>query len=420
VTVSVSTFPAFCAVGESVTLIGTSDLYDDDAVEWELVSVPSASRLPLGKIVERSPAVVRVRGARLTFHAGNTAKGIPATITCNSNNFVEPGFVEGMALSVAASTSNNGNYTIAKVEARTLTLAANDVLVNESATSNLTAQYVGNNGPPSNVLTFDCSGDFQISNFEYFNFRGQHRLMSKGTSTISVGEYLELPIETVGGHNSTLRVLICGTVVRRAELVRATSDIARLAALDATVIAALAALEGVAVTGIDVDFVEDVRTLARKMGEHFIYATSHPAALDTTNTLLREPAYSVPTAIAALNEAATRLQAHREATLSGGLWHSADDSKNTLQVAPSATTLAQAIVLKADLRVRSFTRHLAQILTPLVHVTTDALNGMDAPLTLPSAIAAYLDFVASHTITAASGEAEGVADAMASWGFRAA
>lgn len=76
-------------------------------------------------------------------------------------------------------------------------------------------------------------------------------------------------------------------------------------------------------------------------------------------------------------------------------------------------------MLKADLRERCYGRHRAQIASPACHGVSDTNNIMADPLTLPSAIVAYLDFVATNAPSVPAGESEGIGDAQAAWGFRA-
>jgi hypothetical protein len=142
---------------------------------------------------------------------------------------------------------------------------------------------------------------------------------------------------------------------------------------------------------------------------------------DSKNVLLVEAAKSVPAGIRRLNDLASKFRGHAESGTSGGGWHAAgqDDTKNTLQVAPIAQSLGEAIVLKADLRERCYRRHIAQTSDPASHGLADGVNTIDDPLTLPATIAAYLDFVANNAPSIPAGESEGIGDAQAAWGFRA-
>ena len=283
-------------------------------------------------------------------------------------------------------------------------------------------------GNASQTFVPDASGEYSVSASGFQEIGGGaagtwRKFLGTETTTIHVGGYVEMPIAPVNGHGSTLRLLIVNETVRGAELVDPATELARVAALDATVAAAVTALEGVAVNSLDVDFVTDVNTLCTKIAAHIIlvggFSAVHYSA-DTTNTLLREPANSLPAALDRLNEAAARFAGgHLQATGAGGTWHATDDGSSTLQVAPKAATLGEATVLKADLRERVFERHRLLIASPACHGAADTVNVMDPPLTLPTAIVAYLDFIATNAPSVPAGESEGIGDAQAAWGFRA-
>jgi hypothetical protein len=435
-TLSLSTLPLYVAVGEPCALLGSSDAAADEDTQWELTAVPVGSRLALGQIVERHPMTVRVNLERFTFVPATSAPVAPAAITRSQGSFIAAGFTVGMTVDISGSASNNKRVTLDAVTAERLTLGLLDDLTTETATASLLGADYGAGGAPSNIITFDVPGEYAVLATERFtaqampSFAGhpfaapQSRVLSTASTTIYVGAYAELPIVPVNGHAVTLRLLVVNDTVRRAELVRPATELARVATLDPTVAAAVAALEGVAVNSLDVEFVADVNTLCEKIAAHFLATTESSgvhAYADTTNTILREKAYSVPAALARLNEASTRLTSHREATLAGGTWHAGgDDTKNTLQVAPTATTLGEAIVLKADLRERSYERHRVTVSLPAAHAAPDVTNSMAAPLALPSAIVAYLDFIANNTPSAVAGESEGIADIQAALGFRTA
>jgi len=209
--------------------------------------------------------------------------------------------------------------------------------------------------------------------------------------------------------------------VRAAELANPLTETARLAALDPTVAAAVTALVGVTVANLDVDFVTDVNAMALAYERHRILVgipNVHNSA-DSTNAMLREDSASIPAAIARLNDLAQKFTNHRVATSAGGAWHNADDESSTLQVAPGATSLGEAVVLKADLRERGLERHRVIVGASSAHDSADTTNTMSDPLPLPSAIVAFLDYVAAAS-SAVAGEPEGIADAVAGLGFRSA
>lgn len=297
------------------------------------------------------------------------------------------------------------------------------------ATSALSlGKIVDAQGDATQTFTPDVPGEYTVSSAARQEVGGGERgtwvkLLGVESATIHVGGYVELPIVPVNGHGSTLRLLVVNETVRGAELVSPATELARVAALDATVAAAVTAIKGIAVNSLDVDFVSDVNALATAYEAHRVkvgLGSVVHAGADTTNALLREPAYSIPAAIERLNDIADKLGKHQQALSSGGTWHGGgDDTKNTLQVAPKATTLGEATVLKADLRERVYERHRIQVASPSSHGAADSVNFLAPPLPLPSAIVAYLDFIATNAPSAASGESEGIADAQAAWGFRA-
>lgn len=287
------------------------------------------------------------------------------------------------------------------------------------------------NGTIVNTFTPDAPGEYGFQALEYHNTepsgayasdplsQARHDLKSVYAATINVGTTLDLPIVPVNGHSSTLRITVVGDHVRAAALVEPATDLARMAALDTTVAAAVSALVGVLVTGIDVDFDEDVNDLCEKFTDHIILTTgSVHFEADLTNTLIREPAYATASGINRLNELSSKFAGHREATLTGGDWHDSDDNKDVLAVAPFATTLAEAIVLKADLRERGYERHRVLTANPDSHGNPDNTNAMPNPLPLPVAIVAYLDFISNNAPDIPAGEGEGIGDAQAAWGFR--
>ena len=282
-------------------------------------------------------------------------------------------------------------------------------------------------GARTDTFTPDVAGEYAVSAFVSQEVGGGAtgtwiKRLGIETATIHVGGYLEMPIVPVSGHSSVLRLLVVNNSVATAALVRPATELARVAALDATVAAAVTALEGVAVNSLDVDFVTDTNTLCTKYLGHIAaygFGGVHAMA-DSTNVLLVEAAKSVPAALRRLNDLASKFRGHAESGTAGGGWHSGgDDSKNTLQVAPGAQSLGEAVVLKADLRERCYRRHIAQIADPASHGLADGVNTIADPLPLPTAIAAYLDFVASNAPSIPAGEGEGIGDAQAAWGFRA-
>lgn len=425
-TLSIS--PAYPASGEPVTLLAESSLAADDTVQWELTSVPSKSTLATGLLVTPPPKVARTKSAPMSFVARSTQRGHRASITRGSGSFVAEGYLPGMALTISGSTSNDSIVTISAVEAQRLVLGPNDVLTAESATVTLTGSLDDPNRTPVNMLTCDVPGEYTFVAYEYLPLdmgaAGQSlKLVSTSTTTIHVGGYLDLPIEPVNGHGSTLRILVVNETVRGAALINPRTDLARVAALDATVAAAVTALVGVAVGSLDAAFIATVNEGCDAYEAHRVLTGGGPVhgVADSTNALVREYAWSIPTALARLNDWSDKLRKHMEAGTSGATHHDEDDTKNTLQVKPTAQNLGEGVVLLADLRNRVFNRHVAQIDDPDSHRTADTTNDVPPATsgTLSYAVEKYLDYIAAG-VSAAAGESEGAADAQALYGFRAA
>ena len=428
---ALTTSPTYPVAGTPTTLAGTSDTYYDDAIEWSLDAVPSASRLALGRVVANHPGIPRTGSVALVFHAEDTVTGQPARISRSAGSFVANGFTVGARVAISGTASNDKQVTIAAVSPLSLTLDAADTLTAESITAALSGVYAPV-GAASNVLTFDVPGEYTLTAYEWFVFdglgaysgdplgAGRRELKSTASFTVHVGAALDLPIAPVNGHGSTLRIVVVSDTVRAAELVSPATELARVAALDATVSASVAALVGIAVNSLDVDFVTDVDDLATLAAAHWLMTHPVHVSADTSTVMLREPSYSVPAAIVRLNDLVAKHLAHQEATSAGGTWHGGrDDTKNTLQVPTSAANLTEAIVLKADFRERVYRRHLNQTASPASHGGVDGTNIPSTPVKkLPAAIRDYLDFVALGSASVPAGESEGIGDAQAAWGFR--
>lgn len=235
------------------------------------------------------------------------------------------------------------------------------------------------------------------------------------STTVYVGAYADLEVRTAEGHGATLRLTVANATVRAAEWVDFTSERARMASLQAGVVAALAALVDVTVANLDDALVADVAALMSAYSAHRILTAGpvHRSSGDTTNTLSKSTPYAVASAIDALNDLHDKLVAHMT---TGGAWHQADDTKN-VPVARKASDLASATVLRADLRERVYERHRVQTSAPAAHDNADNTNTMGAPKPLTSCIVAFLDALVTETPTAGTGEQEGAGDLANAFGF---
>lgn len=279
------------------------------------------------------------------------------------------------------------------------------------------------------VFTPDVPGEYGVTSYNYQELCPDPatgiilKLLGTTATTINAGGYADLPIVPVNGHKSTLRLTVVGDYVRAAELINPATTIARNAALDATVAAAVEALVDVTVAGLDSDLETNANDLRTNFEAHRQRVGSGPSyhlAVDWVDTMVAQASRSNQYAIGATQDAAFKIVGHLRKEAGGTQWHSEEDSENVLAVSPRCATLEQATVLSADLRERVYERHriLSSLTTPASHIGADALNALAAPGLLTTAIVAYLDYVVDNNPSAAAGEAEGLADASAKYGFR--
>ena len=304
----------------------------------------------------------------------------------------------------------------------TAPIAALDVAEQELNTESFTPDVAGEYG----FTAYDIRQVIAIPQYAGDPSGDQRwELLATGHGTIHVGDYTDLPIVAESGDGATLRLLVVDTTVRGASLVDSTTDLARVAALDATTVAALAALVGVAVGSVGTALTSGVNDLLSNYAGHRATVVGppnvHPSA-DNQNTCNRDDADSDEGAILVLNELRDVLIAHcQNSTATGGSWHREDDYSST-PVAGPATDRASATVLSADMRERVYERHrvldLADGDNPAPHNTNDTANPLAAPTVLDTAIISYLDALAIANPTPPAGEAEGLADMAHAFGFR--
>lgn len=326
---AVSASPTYPAAGDEVTLTLTGATALETVYEFELTSVPSASALSAGKLVD--------------------------------------------AFGVAIST--------------------------------FTPDVAGSYGITGYAYTFYSGGSAPYENSPTGEVR--RRLTSSATASVAAGTAMILPIVTKRGEGATLRLVSVDTTVRDASLVAPLSELSRVAALDSTVVAALAAMVGVAVAALDVDLATDVRNMQAAYLGHRTGSSSWHSQADTVNVITHGAPYSVDDSVVALNELYDRIVAHEAAT---GDVHTNADTKN-VPVTAKASALGSAIVTKADLRERCYERHrvMGNSGTPAVHLNAggDTTYAMAAPLQLPAFISVFLDVLSAASQTPPTGEASG-------------
>lgn len=269
------------------------------------------------------------------------------------------------------------------------------------------------------TFTPDIDGKYEVTPYDIRAYLGQPshegdaggapRLVVAATTvrtTVHVVSPVDLRIATLAGHDSTLRLGVHELAIRSAALVDPATDLARLAALDATVAGAVEALVDTAVSTYNTTVATRVAALRTAYEAHRTNSGGvFHASADTTNVTNFEPPASDDAAIACLQDLYAKIIGHELAGASGGTWHTNDDTRNNVAT-PSPLTKAQATVVLADLEERVYERHRVQTATPTVHGAADNTNTLAAPNLLTTAIVAYLDFIASNAAVEIDNENE--------------
>jgi len=281
-------------------------------------------------------------------------------------------------------------------------------------------------GAHVSAFTPDVAGAYSFSGYVYCQLhdhgqqKGETRLVFKEeqTATVYVCDLLNLPVVTTLGHGATIQIGVCNATVRSAEFVNPTTEVGRLATLDATALASLSTMVDVAVTAIDDTLQAAVTDLYDNFLKHRTNSTH--SASDTVNVITRRTPYSNASAIADLNDFQDKMLAHMMPGTTGVNTHNtADDTKN-LPLVAKATDAAEAVVLSSDLRFRVYSRHISQHASPASHTGSgDTSNTLIAAKPLAAAIRDYLDALSVLT-SAPAGEQQGALDAALRFGFKRA
>lgn len=296
-----------------------------------------------------------------------------------------------------------------------------------------TGMLVDGNGAYLDTFTPDVAGKYEIIPYDVRAFVGQPQHAGDASASrevivgvgaraaVNVVSPVDIRIGTLPGHDITLRLGIFVSEIYSAELVNPATDLARLAALSSTVLAALTALEGIPVGDITTStLLSRVIALRAAYEAHRVLtAGSEHTSADTTNAVNYEPPNSDDAALACLQELYERIRGHELAGASGGSWHTNDDTKNTV-ITPVPLTKAQAIVALSDLEERVYERHRVQTASPTVHGAADTAHALAAPHALTNLIVAYLDFIASNSAIAIDNENEALGTVERILGFTAA
>lgn len=288
-------------------------------------------------------------------------------------------------------------------------------------------------GDASTTMSVDVAGSYSFTAYEYREYtappafpgdpvgEARSKLVSTSTGSVVVVEPMDLRVANLLGHDVTMRFTFTAAgLVATATFRDYATETARLASLDATVLAALATTVGVAVASIGPALdtvVENARTKYELHRLNTGGGSPVHASADATNVMRYEKASGERSAIIVLNDWRDRLVGHMTALSTGGTWHGIDDAANLPIVGP-ATDVQSGICLFADLAVRAYARHIAATGgSPAVHANADATNTLTAATTLVNAIAAYLDGVVNLSLTTPGNESATTSRAATRYGM---
>lgn len=365
--------------GDVVTLDVTNT--DANQLAWELVETPTLSRLRSGVIIQRGD----------DDDAGLLNSAISQTAD------------------VVAITSGDDDIDIEEI-----------LVLQRSAQDAAELASLGNQFQP------DAPGCYTFRLHEYREYPGAPRfpgdpagarrrqLLAVTEFDVDIGDYVDLPIRTVYGDGADLRLLVVAGTVREASIVNPVDEKSRQATLKATVVAALTALEGQAVTSIGTALPTQVDDLLDNYIAHLAMGSWHNEA-DNVNDFVQtvDNPGTNQAAIEILNELRAKLIGHLKTINDSDTWHDVGDYTN-LPLVGTASNLAEATVLSADLRERVFERHIAN---STVHLAADATNTLTAVTLLDTVIVEYLDSLLDETPAAVDNEPAGLDAATQLFGF---
>lgn len=332
--------------------------------------------------------------------------------------YPEPGETVTLAISGSAGDPNYSRFGLA-------------VVPNRSALE--LGMLVDINGAYIKTFVPDVAGRYEIDPYDVRAFLGQPQSSGDAASEprqvviakisrsyVHVVSFVDMRIATLPGHDITLRFGLAEDIIVSAELVEPSTDLARLAALSTNVVASLAGLVGDDISTVATTLVVRVTALRTAFEAHRILtAGAVHASADTTNVTNYEPPNSDDTALACLQDLYAKIIKHTIAGISGGTWHTNDDTKNSI-ITPLPLTKAQAIVTLSDLEWRVYEPHRVLIAAPIVHGAADNTNTLAAPNELTTLIVNYLNFIAANTAITISGENSGLGEAERVLGMTAA
>lgn len=261
---------------------------------------------------------------------------------------------------------------------------------------------------------------------------GDHRfeLVHKQRNIVTVGANVDLLVITDDGHGGKIRMQVNGSTIVAVTIIETTTERARVAALHAAVVNGLNAMVGFTIQAVGTRLQDGVNSLRDAYEAHRLDAVHDAAGLnfDTVNRVVHTRAHSNEGAIVLLNDIRAELLNHMfDGSSSANNWHASsgvaqDDLKN-VPVVGSASDLASATVLSADLRFRVYNHHRTQAIgapppfdQPACHLLGDN-NTIDPPSMLDLAIVLFLNSIAAIDPSVVAGEGEGIIDAGHLYGF---
>jgi hypothetical protein len=277
-------------------------------------------------------------------------------------------------------------------------------------------------GDPTQEFTPDVAGAYAFTAYDYRRFTGgaayagdpageaRDLLVATQTGTIYVGDVLDLPIRGAG-HEVKLRLTVVNGTVREAELVEPTTEVARCATLDTTVLAAVGELVDVAAASIGESLVSDVAAFVTAFNAHLGSLEAHPLpGPDTVNPLVAAEIGTVVGAIRRLGDLRDHYVLH---LVTDDVWHEDTIDLEHLPIVAKATDLAGAYVLLAEMR-RVYPAHIND---SDIHPELEAAADLTANSLLTTAVIAVLDYFASETPTPPAGENPGMLSLASKHGF---
>lgn len=291
-----------------------------------------------------------------------------------------------------------------------------------------TGVLVDDDGLPIATFVPDVPGDYELQSSAYSaystpalygddaaSFETQTQEVNENI-TVSVGTRMDLPIRTIFGESMTLRLGVVDSTIRTAELLDPVGIVAADCIQSESVIAALEALidETAATIGPALD--GTLAILANVYNDHREEAGVHESD-DTTNVYVTTLPRSPQDDIRQVNMLRAMLSAHMlNASAAPVAWHLEDDTANT-PIVPAATTMAEAVVLYADLA-RCYEAHRLQISLPSSHADPDTTNEIGDMDLLTLLLIEILAFIATTSPTPPDGVSAGRLQLAAQYGMK--